>query len=239
MALFEGITPPAVRAKALAIMAENARSTEFVLQKPSPNYPASNATTGGPGAHMTAGLFGIKWFLMALADGGMNDLAYEVLTTPSYPGYRWMMNNAIDNATTIWEAWFFSDSSYSHNHPMFASSEVWLLQSVAGIQPHPAARGFDRVLIKPSPPAKLGHASGSYDTVRGRITTSWTRAAGTGAVTLKVTVPPNVRATVHVPAGAEQGVAEGGAVLQGGRREAGSVVFEVGSGDYEFVAYAL
>ena len=50
-------------------------------------------------------------------------------------------------------------------------------------------------------------------------------------------VPPNVRATVHVPASAGQGVMEGGAVLEGGRRETGSVVFEVGSGDYEFVAY--
>lgn len=79
------------------------------------------------------------------ADGGMNDLAYEVLTTPSYPGYRWMMDNAVDNATTIWEAWFFSDNTFSHNHPMFASSEVWLMQSVAGIQPHPAAKGFDKV----------------------------------------------------------------------------------------------
>ena len=45
---------------------------------------------------LVAGLFGVKWFLMALADGGMNDLAYEVLTTPSYPGYRWMMNNLVD-----------------------------------------------------------------------------------------------------------------------------------------------
>jgi hypothetical protein len=117
MALFEGIVPAELRPKALEIMAENARASEWILQKPSANYPSSNATTGGPGAHMTAGLFGIKWFLMSLADGGLNDLAYEVLTTPTYPGYKWMMNNAIDNATTIWESWSFSDSTFSHNHP--------------------------------------------------------------------------------------------------------------------------
>ena len=52
-------------------------------------------------------------------------------------------------------------------------------------------------------------------------------------------MPPNVRATVHVPASAKQGVREGGTVLEGGRREVGSVVFEVGSGDYEFAAYPL
>lgn len=38
-----------------------------------------------------------------------------------------------------------------------ASSEVWLVQSVAGIQPHPAANGFDHVLIKPGPPRQLTH----------------------------------------------------------------------------------
>ena len=64
MALFEGIVPEALKKDALSIMVENARASEWILQRPSPNYPASNQTTGGPGAHMTAGLFGIKWFLM-------------------------------------------------------------------------------------------------------------------------------------------------------------------------------
>merc|ERR1711865_614560 len=134
---------------------------------------------------------------MSLADGGMNDLAYETLTTPSYPGFKWMMQNSIDNATTLWESWFFSANTYSHNHPMFASSEVWLLQSVAGIQPHPAAKGFDKVLIKPSPPSQLSHAEATYHTVRGRIETKW--ISEQGRITLTVKIPPNVVATVHIP----------------------------------------
>ena len=73
----------------------------------------------------------------------------------SYPSYGWMLNNPFANATTLWESWFFSDNVFSHDHPMFASSEVWLLQSVAGIQPHPAANGMDHVLIKPSPPSQV------------------------------------------------------------------------------------
>ena len=44
---------------------------------------------------------------------------------------------------------------------------------------------------------------------------------------------------MHVPASAMQGVMEGGTVLEGGLREAGSVVFEVGSGDYAFTASQL
>lgn len=145
---------------------------------------------------------------------------------------------------------------------MFASSEVWLLQSVGGIQPAPDARGFDKVLIKPAPPAGLTHASASYHTHRGRISTSWTKAAAsTGLTSLKLTmtIPPNVAATVHVPTvsgrvrDAETGLlllvcphahlqivqlplsASPVATLQG-RRESGSMVVEVGSGDWTFEA---
>jgi hypothetical protein len=88
----QDIVPESLREKALAVMVENARDTEFIAA-PSPgsdpNGVKYNCTDcgGGPGAHMTAGLFSVKWFLMALADGGMNDVAYETITTPSYPGY--------------------------------------------------------------------------------------------------------------------------------------------------------
>ncbi len=56
--------------------------------------------------------------LQALSDNGLNDLAYEIVTTPSYPSLAWMMNNEYANATTVWESYFFSDNTFSHNHPM-------------------------------------------------------------------------------------------------------------------------
>ena len=243
MALFMDIVPETHRDSALAVMAENAKNTEYMKAGQSdsqkdPNGHVYNCTDcgGGPGAHMTAGLFGIKWFLMSLADGGMNDLAYETITTPSYPGYKWMMHNSVDNATTIWESWFFSSNTFSHNHPMFASSEVWLMQSVAGIQPHPAAKGFDKVLIKPSPPAQLEHAEASYDTVRGRIETKWTKGGGTyGGIELEMTIPPNVAATVHIPTltGRVEEASNPGEALAG-RHIRGSLIIEVGSGTWKF-----
>ena len=174
MALFMGLVPQELRADALAVLAANVNNTAYI-KAPAPGNDAEGRPytctdcDGGPGPHMTAGLFGIKWFLQSLADGSMNDLAYAALTARSYPGFKWMMHNSVCNATTIWESWFFSSNTFSHNHPMFSSSEVWLLQSVAGIQPHPAAKGFDRVLIKPSPPTALEHASASFDSLRGRI----------------------------------------------------------------------
>jgi hypothetical protein len=205
---------PTLRAQALAVMADNARAAEFVKGR------GQGPTVGGPGPHMLTGLFAVKWFLMSLSDGGLNDLAYEVVTTPSFPSYSWMMHNEFANATTIWEAWFFSNNTFSHNHPMFASTEVWMQQSVLGIQPHPAARGMHRVLIKPRPPTKLARASGSFETPRGKISVSWSwggrqswggggadadSAVGAGvalrsrALQLNVTVPPNTMADFSLP----------------------------------------
>lgn len=163
-----------------------------------------------------------------------------MLTSRSFPSFGWMMENPFSNATTVWEGWYFSDNTLSHNHPMFSSSETWMLQAVAGIQPHPAASGMDRVLIKPAPPLALTHAAGTFDTPRGRVGVSWARAAG--KLLLNVTVPPNVRATVHVPSAAARPVREGGAAVRGGRRvggrgpggRGGSLVVEVGGGDWRF-----
>lgn len=124
----------------------------------------------------------------------------------------------------------------------FASSEVWLIQSLGGIQPHPSAKGFNKVLIKPSPPSQLQHATTSFETVRGVIKTAWSKSGST--YILNVTVPPNVVATVHVPCKQVSAAAaalaltplvtESGRALEGGRREDNSVVFEVGSGEYHF-----
>jgi hypothetical protein len=66
------------------------------------------------------------------------------------------------------------------------------------------------------------------------ISTGWSRAGG--KLGLHVKVPPNVAATVHVPSRKGGDVMESGDVLEGGRREEGSVVFEVGSGEYHFTA---
>jgi hypothetical protein len=57
------------------------------------------------------------------------------------------------------------------------SVETWLMQSLAGIQPHPAARAMNKVIIKPKPSmvhtAELPFFAGSFSTPRGTIRTSW------------------------------------------------------------------
>jgi len=247
MALFHGFiaNDKSLRRKALEQLAGNARSSSHLsgacrARDPSKTSPKCKTAIGGPGAHITAGLFGIKWLLMALAEGGENDLAYEMVTTKTFPSLRWMTSNDFANATTIWETWGFSDARNSHNHPMFSSTEVWLLQTVAGIQPHPAARGMDHILIKPNPPSQLQHASASFESPRGVTSVSWKRSSVNGTIHLSVTIPPNCRATVYVPAVKSAEIFHNDAMVSGSwipsvtNKGRGSRVFGIGNGYHVF-----
>jgi alpha-L-rhamnosidase len=143
-------------------------------------------------------------------------------------------------ATTLWEHWEFSDNTFSHNHPMFGSVSEWFYKALAGIQPAPDAVGFDKILIKPQPVGDLRWARASHDTVRGRVSSAWTRADG--KFKLSVEIPANARAEVHVPARDVAHVTEGRKAAASARgvkflrMEGNAVVFAVGSGHYEFVA---
>jgi beta-glucosidase-like glycosyl hydrolase len=65
----------------------------------------------------------------------------------------------------------------------------------------------------------------------GLIVSDWVLATD---LTLKVTVPANTTATVHVPAMNEKNVSADGAAFV--RSEAGRQIYAIGSGTYQFVA---
>ena len=76
-------------------------------------------------------MFCVRHLLLALSDGGFVDDAYGTVNREDYPSYGYMLKQ---NATTIWESWFFSNDTFSHNHPMFSSVAVWFQQVLAGIR---------------------------------------------------------------------------------------------------------
>ncbi|HYH34051.1 MAG TPA: family 78 glycoside hydrolase catalytic domain, partial [Nocardioides sp.] len=83
------------------------------------------------GGHFTGGLPGIKYIPEALALHGRSDVVLDVVTTTSYPGWGYMLENG---PGTIWEDW---GGVSSLNHPMFTSIDNWLYESVAGIDQAP------------------------------------------------------------------------------------------------------
>jgi len=110
---------------------------------------------------------------------------------------------------------------------------------VAGIDQEPRSSGYKRIVIHPHPGGGLTSARAEYDSVRGRIVSEWESIDG--AFRLRVTIPPNITATVYVPS------TDGGAITESDhpleraegvellRLEDGETVVAVGSGRYEFV----
>jgi alpha-L-rhamnosidase len=76
--------------------------------------------------------------LSVLNQYDQENVAYTMIDRTDYPSYGYMVAN---NATTLWEVWWFDNDTYSHNHEMFAAVSEYFVKNVAGIAPHPLAGG--------------------------------------------------------------------------------------------------
>src|SRR5690606_27356788 len=71
-----------------------------------------------PAGHFTTGIFGTKYILEVLSKYVSPEKVFQIVNSPSYPGWGYMISNG---ATTLWETWKESDNIYSNCHPMFGS----------------------------------------------------------------------------------------------------------------------
>ena len=146
--------------------------------------------------HVTTGFLGVKFLMPALTSIGRSDLAYDLAAQTTYPSWGYMVSRG---ATTLWELW--EDKSgpgmNSHDHIMFGSVGQWFYQGLAGINQGDGGAGYRHVRIQPEIVRDLHWASGTVDTIRGTVSSSWTHEPG--AVTLKVTVPVGADARVLLP----------------------------------------
>ena len=98
--------------------------------------------------------------------------------------------------------------------------------------------GYQSFTIRPLPTREVTWCQADYDSIRGRIASDW-KCDG-NKFTLAITVPANTTATVFVPASGSDVVTESGqpAAQSEGvtllRSEPGVVVYQVGSGAYQF-----
>jgi len=194
------------------------------------------------GSHLATGSFTTLYLLEHLAQSGHQELAYQLVMQPSCPSYGHMLDNG---ATAMWErfdAWrpklgFNPHPMNSFNHLGMNSVYQWIIGHVAGIQPDPECPGYKHFFIAPKLAGGLTSMNASYDSVRGRIESSF--ALEDGALVLRVTVPPNTTATIHMPAPSGEMLTESGQALdhaEGVRfrgMDDGHAVCEVQSGHYE------
>jgi len=154
-----------------------------------------------------------------------------------------------NGATTLWELWQKREgpSMNSHNHPMFGSVGSWLYKALAGIDLDPSAPAYEKIRIEPGMVRDLTAASGTIQTVRGRVASTWTRSDD--AARLDVVIPIGCEAEVVLPKFKLRDVVlkEGGTVIWQGRKAAGRVpgvldcretpstlALKIGSGTYAF-----
>jgi alpha-L-rhamnosidase len=183
--------------------------------------------------HLSTGIFATKMMFDVLRNQDQNEIAYRIANQRDFPGWGHMVEKG---ATTLWETWAYSDNTYSQNHPMFGSIVEWYYRSLLGINSAKAA--FEKIIIKPQPAGDLTWAKGSYQSVRGKISSSW--KIENDAFKLDVQIPANCSAEIWLPlkgngfstkSNPSQKTDKDIKFL---RSEAGYVVYEVGSGDYSF-----
>ncbi|MGC4977939.1 family 78 glycoside hydrolase catalytic domain [Streptomyces sp. DT199] len=193
--------------------------------------------------HLRTGFIGTPLLLPALSRIGRDDLAYKMLLHKDYPSWGYEIEKG---GTTMWERWnsIMPDGEFgpvdmnSFNHYAYGAVGDWMFQNIGGLSA--IEPGYKRSRIAPVPGGNLTRGSGSLHTVHGLLSSRWTNRDG--VFTLKVTVPVNTVAEVHVPADTRRAVTEGGRPADQAkgvrflRMEDEAAVFQVGSGTYDFVA---
>ena len=127
------------------------------------------------------------------------EYAYRLLENEEMPGWLFMPKNG---ATTIWEAWEGnatpSAGIASLNHYSKGAVCEWIFSEMCGVR----VDGEGHFLLAPKVGGSLTYATLGYDSVYGRVTSSWRRENGT--TTYTVSIPANTTATLVLPDGTHE-----------------------------------
>lgn len=186
--------------------------------------------------HISTGVVGGQQLMRGLSDYGRTDLAWSIATNDTYPSWGYMVRRG---ATTIWELWngdTADPAMNSGNHVMLLGDlMLWAYQYLGGIGNAPGHVGFEHLLLKPYLTPRLNRVDASYESVRGRIVSSW-RVDG-DCFRWEIQIPCNTTALVCLPlAGENLAPADRRRVEKAGgvflRTDNGYAVFSFPSGHY-------
>ena len=181
---------------------------------------ANSSTKQYPAYSLLTGFIGTAWISKALSDNGMSDLAYRMLEQDTYPSWLYPVKNG---ATSIWErldsytienGFGENNSMNSFNHYSFGSVSAWMYNYSLGIRRDEQSPAFKHFFLQPEidPTGGITHAEGYYDSMYGRIESSW-RTSGKSSVEYRFVVPANTSATLLLPAPSKSCITEGGKPL--------------------------
>jgi alpha-L-rhamnosidase len=198
-----------------------------------------------PSYSLMTGFIGTAWISTALSDNGRADLAYHQLQQTTYPSWLYPVEQG---ATTIWERL----NSYTHtqgfggnnnmnsfNHYSFGAVGAWMCSRSLGIQRDESSAGFKHFILapEPDPTKKMTYAKGYYESLYGKIESSW-RLSGKN-YTYHFHVPPNTSATLYLYADNPNDVFDSAKPfarsigMQYRGKQKGRLVFELAPGNYD------
>ncbi|WP_409340613.1 family 78 glycoside hydrolase catalytic domain [Paenibacillus sp. MBLB4367] len=168
--------------------------------------------------HLTTGFVGTPYLNLALSQAGHTEAAYKLLFQTDYPSWLYPITKG---ATTIWEHWdgikedgsFWSEHMNSFNHYAYGAVGEWLYRCVAGIDADEEAPGYKHVHMKPQPGEGLTWAEATLESMYGRIHAAW-RRSDDHSMEIRIRIPPNTTASVHLPNAKAAMVRENGTTLE-------------------------
>ena len=190
---------------------------------------------------MNTGFHSTLCLMKELVKRGYEKKAFELLETTEFPSWGYSIEQG---ATSIWERWdgfvkgrgFQGAGMNSFNHYAFGAIGEWMYENIVGIQPDPESPGFRHFILKPLPGGTLTWASGSYNSISGKIEAGWKKEGN--KFQYDFTVPPNTTATVFIPSVDQESIlingkkpAEMKDLLQPDFKD-GHIVFELPSGTW-------
>lgn len=209
-----------------------------------------NVTDDGkrcPPYSLMTGFIGTAWINKALSGNECTDIAYRLLQQTTYPSWLYSVKQG---ATTIWERL----NSYTHsegfggnnqmnsfNHYSFGSVGAWMYNHSLGIERDENYPGFKHFILKPKPDpsGNMKYAKGYYDSMYGRIESSWEIKGD--ECHYQFAVPANTTATLYLESSSTDNIAENGIPVSeiNGivflEKNAGKCIYTLKSGVYNFI----
>jgi len=191
--------------------------------------------------HITTGFLGASLISHTLTDHGRNDLAYMLMNRKEYPSWLYPVTMG---ATTIWERWdgqkpdstFQNKGMNSFNHYAYGAIGKWMYKVVAGIGIDQDQPGYKHIIIQPRPGGGLTSARATHNSMYGEIVSGWELEGE--QLTMKVKIPANTSATLHIPGAAGDILINGAGIADSGidfKDSEGEMVGVTGSGSYSIV----
>jgi alpha-L-rhamnosidase len=167
--------------------------------------------------HLTTGFVGTPYLNHVLSANGNNEAAYQLLFQQDYPSWLYQVTKG---ATTIWEHWdgikedgsFWSKDMNSFNHYAYGAIGDWMYRSVAGIDTDEKEAGYKKIRIQPQPGEGMTWAEGRLSTMYGKVFCRWQKSED-GRMEIRVAIPANTSAEIHLPNARMESVTENGMAL--------------------------